>query len=846
MSKGDKKHQIRRVVAAVCGTPWAILPAKLDEIVEFLNLRAEGVTFSEDELRERFDSPESLMARSGLQIMLRSEPVDGAQKPLSYAVTESGVAVIPLDGVMAMKMNLIMRYSGGTSTEQFAAQVRAAGENDAVKAIVLLIDSPGGSVLGLENAADAVQWAAKKKRVVAVATGLMCSAAYYVGSAADEIVTAADAAVGSIGTVSVHGETSKADKKAGVKYTVIKQGKYKWATNRYEPLTAAAEAVEQEAVDSYYDAFVARVASNRGVTVAHVQANYGQGKDFIGTKAMELGMVDRIGNLVDVVRDLESRVSSTQKNTLVSNQENSLMDPKVMQALVAKGLIDGDTNKDTATAVLNTWYVAQGKTQPESVEDILADLAGKKAREQAEPAKPAKPPETPASEPSGGDAASQQGAAAERVRITEIQAIADIMGIDSAIVDKAIEDGTSEDAFRKLAITHAKEEPGVGLIESGRASADKFGEAAVEALGRRNDLEYEDEPSATVQALEYMPLIQMASECFRVQCGRAPIGDPDQIAMAALGDVEAMREMGIYSADTAYQTPGSFPNILSGLANKTLEQAPRYVGTTYQHWAAKRPSVPDFRPATLVRSGEFGEFPEHKDGEDFEQSELAEDYSWIQVDSYGDEFALTPVMMVNDDLGAFTEALRDKIAVHDATLNRLCVDLLTGNVELVDGNNLFDNTNHGNDITSGAAPNTAQLSNMRKKLRKQTGVGGRRKLGLTIKILLVPEDIETVTQQLLSNSLMIKPVQESTTPVFKGLVDWWVEPLLADNSIVKYYGFADIRRMRSIVYCHQRGFEKLKRRNYYNPKNNCRVWQFEARFAAAVNNYRGIVRNAGA
>ena len=72
---------------------------------------------------------------------------------------------------------------------------------------------------------------------------------------------------------------------------------------------------------------------------------------------------------------------------------------------------------------------------------------------------------------------------------------------------------------------------------------------------------------------------------------------------------------------------------------------------------------------------------------------------------YADSFTLSPLMIEHDDLGAFVEALRDKQVAHDMTLNRLCINLLVGNVTLGDGYALFDAVHHGNQV-SGAAPST--------------------------------------------------------------------------------------------------------------------------------------------
>ena len=201
-------------------------------------------------------------------------------------------------------------------------------------------------------------------------------------------------------------------------------------------------------------------------------------------------------------------------------------------------------------------------------------------------------------------------------------------------------------------------------------------------------------------------------------------------------------------------------------------------------------------------------------------------------------------MMANDDLDALTDALRDKNIAHENTQNRLCVNLLTGNVLMPDNYNLFDNTNHVNDLTTGLAPDDDQLSAMRLKLRKQSGISGKRKLNLTLKSILIPSDHETAADKLLGASNVV-PVTSDNAQIFRRKVTPIVETMLDDHSADKYYGVADPMVAKSIVWCRQRGFSQMRVRIYRNPKNNCLTHQFEGRMAAAARTWRGIVRNAG-
>jgi signal peptide peptidase SppA len=857
-------------MAAVYDTPWAITQAKLDEITDLLELRRSG-HLGEEEIQNR------------LAALGPDRPREGDDEPYRLI---GGVAVVPLYGVLAPRMNIVMRISGGTSTQQFVAAVNQAVDDPDVKAIVIDIDSPGGSVLGLPEAADAVRQASTVKPIVSVATGQMCSAAYYVGSAAGEVIATRSSQVGSIGTIGFHCNHQAADLKEGVEKTVIFAGPHKADGSTHAPLNDQGRATLQEQVDAYYAQFVTDVARFRGITPAAVENRFGGGKHFIAAEALTRGLIDRIATLSEVVAELDSAGSSTNEPTFSALGKDITMNP-ILEQLIKMGLIAADANdtaqaaqlqkmgiladvNDTAArAIIGGWYGAQGRTVPTGEKadaQILADLEAGPVRAPAaiapEPVRHSAGTGTPMTPVAGNQITSAQIvgivestpaldasaiAAAERQRIADIQASAELLAgddIDPDFIQGHVDAGTDLNAFRKQLVEHVgkrRNTPGngrpVGPIPAG-ASADRFGEAAVEALLHQAG-QASGEMSQGARELRYHGLLEMARESFRVR-GIRGAGSPDDFARAALGDPEALRILG---ADQPYQTPGDFPNILSNLANKSLEAPPEYVSTTYQFWAHKRSPLADFKPATLIRVGEFGLFPEHIDGDDFEQSKLATDRAWIKIDGYGDEFGLTPQMIIDDDLDAFMTALKDKRAAHDHTLNALCVDLLTGNVPVVDGIDLFDSEDHGNDITSGAAPTTTQLSAMRLTLRKQTGVGGQRKLNQTLGRLLIPEDLETTTQQLLAATLSITPHVETETPVFKGSVDWHVEPRLADHSTAKYYGFS--KGSRAIVYAHQRGFENMVTRNYFNPKNNCRTWQFEGRFAAAVNNYREIVRNAG-
>lgn len=267
--------RIRRLLALATEHPWAITPAKLDAIGELLTVRSTGEGYSEDEV----------LARLGGE----------AGAPAKAAVGR-GVAVLPLYGVIAPRMDSMSEMSGGTSTERFGAWFDAAMADDSVSAIVIDANSPGGSVLGVEELTRKIFAARGRKPITAVVNHMAASAAYWIISACDDIVVTLSAQLGNIGIIAMHADTSEQDAKAGVKVTVLTAGEHK-AEGAYGPLTPEAESAMKDLMASYYGYFTKSVAKGRGVGVDAVRNGFGQGRIVTAADAVKMGMADSIGSL---------------------------------------------------------------------------------------------------------------------------------------------------------------------------------------------------------------------------------------------------------------------------------------------------------------------------------------------------------------------------------------------------------------------------------------------------------------------------------------------------------------------------------------------------------------------
>lgn len=282
------QRRYSKVTEAIHSQPWAIQPAMLAVIEEVVQLRISGSALTEEEIEARIAA-----AQNG---------------PRQGPARSQGVAVIPVYGVISQRMNLMTAMSGGTSVEGLTRAVRGALADPDVGALVLDIDSPGGMVEGIAEIASEIRAARGQKPIVAVANAVMASAAYWIGSAADEVVATPSAQVGSIGVIGHHVETSKADEMAGETYTVITAGKGKANQSSHVPIDADGIAEMQALADGFYSLFVADVAAGRGVPKAKVTGEWQA--SVLGAKAAKAaGMVDRVDTLDATVARLGAKIN---------------------------------------------------------------------------------------------------------------------------------------------------------------------------------------------------------------------------------------------------------------------------------------------------------------------------------------------------------------------------------------------------------------------------------------------------------------------------------------------------------------------------------------------------------
>lgn len=293
------------LLRAFVETPWAILPSKLAALEEVVLRHVSGEKLDAEEVQNR---------------------IHGAVRPPEQRVNK--VAVLPLFGTIFPRANMMTDVSGATSAERFGTLFARLIGDPEVGAIVLDVDSPGGQSGGMAELSKQIFDARGTKPIVAVANHTMASAAYWIASAADEIVVTPSGQVGSIGVFSVHEDKSEALQQGGIKLSIISEGKYKVEGNPYQPLTEEARSALQTRVRDVYDSFVNAVARNRGVEPAAVRNGFGEGRLAGAYQAVEWGMADRVATLRETIEGLfNTNASPARTRASASEQTDAVQAP---------------------------------------------------------------------------------------------------------------------------------------------------------------------------------------------------------------------------------------------------------------------------------------------------------------------------------------------------------------------------------------------------------------------------------------------------------------------------------------------------------------------------------------
>ncbi len=389
MSKQKEQQQeLSAVWAYVHETAWYLEPKTARRMIEVLARRNAGVKLTGDEI---------------------AVAVGGDRKQPDYTeeFVVDGVAVIPVNGLISKYSCTVCRASTGrgSSTIEIQEYLDKALGSDDVRSILLYVDSPGGSVSGIDDLARNILAARAEKPVLAFIEDMGASGAYYLASQAQTVYSNAAAAVGSIGVYTYLDDWSERYATEGVKTHIVKHGKWKGIGLIGTKVTEEQLEILSDEIRGYYELFVDAVAAGREMPREQVM-ELANGRFWLGNGARKRGLVDKI---------------VTFKEALI--------------AAVAAGqerFSQGSNTKGTGT-------MSEEKTK--SAEEIAA-------------AEAAKPPAAAVVDTEAAEAKGRAlGAEAERERISGIQ---DALGADFADqAAKATADGLTVEAGKALAFDEA-------------------------------------------------------------------------------------------------------------------------------------------------------------------------------------------------------------------------------------------------------------------------------------------------------------------------------------------------------------------------------------------------------
>lgn len=308
--------KFRHVLAAFYGSPWAILPSKLQEI--------EAV------LARRIGSEEKKVQ---LELFIEKKVADptawdddGAPRvPLAQSDNPGysmygNTAIIPIQGTITARPSIFEDYSGGASHARIGQATDAALADGKVEQILYDIDSPGGIVFGQPETGAKVFAAKKTKPTTAIANHVAASAAYWYFTQAQTTYVTPAGMVGCIGVIMANVDTTKFDETMGVRYDLVTNDSSPFKTEGYPqvPITAEAIADMKAQCNEYAAMFVSAVAKGRNVRPGTVERDFGKGRMLLAQPAIDAGMADKIGTREEVLNSLASPKGRAAKRAVAA------------------------------------------------------------------------------------------------------------------------------------------------------------------------------------------------------------------------------------------------------------------------------------------------------------------------------------------------------------------------------------------------------------------------------------------------------------------------------------------------------------------------------------------------
>mgnify|MGYP000087702426 FL=1 len=284
------------VLKVLDGSVWAITESGMDQIMHAI----EGL-----EHKDVLDAAQVEDATKNRGVLEGDK--EYKYEDDMYEVNGS-MATMPVYGKMFPRANMMTRLSGGTSTRKLGRAIDEVEEREDIEKLMMVFDSPGGSIQGLTNTARKVR--NMETDTVAFAEGLMASAAYFIGSAADRLVASPDSMVGAIGSVAKIVSRAGKLEEEGYDVKVIRSAEKKAKPNPAEPIDEDSVKEVQKLVNAAHEQFVRQVATNLDLSEETVSNTMADGSVINGSEAEGTNFVDDVATIDEVMNEFEGSVEN--------------------------------------------------------------------------------------------------------------------------------------------------------------------------------------------------------------------------------------------------------------------------------------------------------------------------------------------------------------------------------------------------------------------------------------------------------------------------------------------------------------------------------------------------------
>ena len=409
-----------------------------------------------------------------------------------------------------------------------------------------------------------------------------------------------------------------------------------------------------------------------------------------------------------------------------------------------------------------------------------------------------------------------EGARAERERVREIMAICGTHEVDSV---RFIESGATIEQVRAAILDELAARPKVACSSVEVDETDKFRSAIVDGMAYRAGL-----TGGSANEFAGMGLSLIADRC-----------------LARVGDMR--RGNSLEWAGRAMST-SDFQYACGAIANKSVMEGWNEAPETWREWCGIG-SAPDFKVQTMIGLGAFANLPALAQDEEYKSAERLEEAQMVQIGTFGMMHALTRQTIINDDLGLFSDTMRELGAAARRTVAALPYAVLTANAKLTDGKELFHTAGHKNTGTDGAI-SVDTLNEAELKMSQHKDVSGNKRLGISPRFLIAPMALKGHVRQFFATQLIGGEANQPNlynpyfnggglTPIFEHALD--------DHDPKQWYLAAQKGRTVRVYFLNGVQAPYLESRDGWNRDGV--EWKVRIDAAAAAVDYRGLFRNAG-